>query len=256
MSQGFIIVKSDNRDKSTYKDPANYRVVGDFSLNVADVSTLEATEFSMYYNIPNVNSRNNVFLVDDGSASYPATVAEGYYTGASLAAALQVQLAPFLAALSITYNTVKQRFSIVTSTPFTIRQYPLQTRDLAGVMGFQKDLPLATSFTSGVADLVYTRNIYVKSNTLHRTKLTQDSSTQSSLTDILMTVPVYQPGADVSLPQQISFSAYWPKKISVNPSDRITSFDIQLYDDLGEYLYNPDGSTDSWSFTLVIIASK
>ena len=258
MNQSYFVINSDDRDKVNYPDPSDYKVVGnDQSFSAENVGSLEATEFSMYYDVPNINLRNNVMLVDDGGSSYPLTVKEGFYTHATLATALQVELILALGAgQSVVFDPVKQRYTMTTTVPIKYVKYPLQVRDLTDVMGFNKNKPLSLVNVSGSSDLVYTRNIYVKSNSIHRSKTIQDQSTTSILTDLLMTVPIYESGSLVSEPQQIAYQVSWPKKIYVNSQDRISSFDLQLLDDQGEHLYNPNVGLNTWKYHINIIATK
>lgn len=258
MSQAYLIVNSNDRNKDLYPDPANYKVIGDrFSFAGREISFIKATEFSMNYDIPNICNRNNVMVVDDGATSYPLSVPQGYYDEAALASILQTQLIGAIGGgQSVLWSTVQQRFSIQTTIPIKFTQYPLQKKDLSDVMGFAKNGPLLTSNVSGSSDLVYTRNMYLKSNDLHKYKNINDQSTSQNLIDILMTIPVYQPGADLTKPQTISYEASWPKNISYDNANSITAFDMQLLDDQGETLYNPDGVSNSWNYHLTIVAIR
>lgn len=257
-NQAYFIINSDDRDKSTYPNPANYRVVGrDQSFNVTDIAQLEGTEFTMYYDIPNINERNNTMVVDDGATSYPLTIYEGFYDEIDLATVLQIELIAALGAgQTVVWDTVTKRFTMTTTVPVKVTETGLQLRDLGDMMGFAKDQALTLTNTGGSTDIAYTRNIYVKSNTLHRSKRVQDQATTSITTDLIMTVPVYQPGSVVELPQQIAYQASWPKRIFYNSSDTITSFDLQLLDDQGEYLYNPDTGLNSWKYHMSILATR
>lgn len=258
MSQAYFVINSNDRNKALYSNPADYRVVStNYNFSAKDIAGLAGTEFSMKFDIPNINARNGKMIIDDGVSSYPIVIDDGFYDEAALAGLVQTQLIVALGAGQFcNWNSLKQRFVILTNVPIKITDLTGLSRDLADVMGFIKEGDLNITNTGGSSDLVYTRNIYLKSNTLHKNKTLQDQSTSPILTDLLMAIPVYQPGADTSKPQIISYQVTEPKRIHYNKGDSITSFDMQLLDDQGEPLYNPDTGDNSWYYHASILAYK
>ena len=258
MSQAYFVINSNDRNKSLYSNPADYRVVQpNYNFSATDISGVAGLMFSMKFDIPNINARNGRMIIDDGATSYPIVIDDGFYDEVSLAGLVQIQLIAALGAGQLcNWNSLKQRFVILTTVPIKITDVTGLSRDLADVMGFIKEGALNVTNTGGSSDLVYTRNIYLKSNTLHKNKSCQDQSTSPILTDLLMTIPVYQPGADISKPQIIAYQVTEPKRIHCNKDDSITSFDMQLLDDQGEPLYNPDTGLNSWYYHASILAYK
>ena len=272
-SQAYLIIKSEDRNKKLYPSPSNFAINATENQFVnTRVISFEPESFEMWYNVPNINSRNNSFVLDDGSTSYPITVQEGYYNYVQLAAEIQIQIDLALGAgTTFEWDVNAARFTISGPTPLKFTKYEPQSRDLANVCGFAYDQPLSNAIVGGSADLEYTRNIYVVSRSLHRSKRAQDQSSNGFLSDILFVVPVngyslnprranpIEPAgySDLYQPKSIYFQPQVGKRIKFNPDESISNIDVQLLDDQNESLYNPfsDNPDFSYSWRMTVMAN-
>jgi len=273
-SQAYMIIKSEDRDKSLFPSPANLSITPSQNLFVnTRVTSVEGESFEMLYDIPNINDRNNVIVFDDGATSYPITVPQNYYTYDQLGNEIQTQLNAVIGAGHIFgWVAANSRYELTAApAPLKVTKYPPQKRDLAGLIGFAYDQPLSTIILGGASDITYTRNIYITSNNVHRSKRAQDQSSDSFTTDVIMVVPVYgeneefkrlnrfaTPYDTLLNPRHVYHQPTLRKQIAFNVNESISTIDILLLDDQGEELYNPHSDNPDWSYRwrLTIMANQ
>lgn len=268
MSSSYLILRSLDRSTSTSPNPNNVIITPSVSyFSQSSINSFIPESFQMLYDIPNINARNNVMVVDDGGTSYPITITESFYTFDTLATAIQTQLNTLgLGAFTFVWDTTLYRFVINSPVPIRFTHFPSQRKDLTAMVGFPYDTALASSYTGGYADLCYTRDIFVCSQAIHRSKKVIDQCSDSQINDVLMVVPVYPseefkrsnskvPTAHDYLlnPRNIFYQPHQPKLIHYNEYDSLPSIDVRLLDDLGDILYNPYGLIgNDWRVSLLI----
>lgn len=267
MSSSYLILRSKDRSDTNSPNPNSVIITPSTSyFSQSSINSFVPESFQMLYDIPNINARNNVMVLDDGTTSYPITVAESFYDFNTLAAAILVQLNLLgLGAFAFTWNTATYRFNMTSPVPIRFTKYPPQIKDLTAMVGFQHDTALSTSYIGGYADLCYTRDIYICSTALHRSKKVIDQCSDTRINDVLMIVTIYdseefkRSNALVATydyllnPRNVFHEPHNPKLIHYNINDSIPSIDIRLLDDQGEILYNPYGVVgNDWRLSLLI----
>ena len=270
---GFLVIRSKNRNVQIFPDPANFTLTqSQTSFAEAEIRKFKCTSVEFFYDIPNINARNNVMIITTAGMSYLVTVPETFYDYNALAAALAVQLNTLgLGLFTVVWNTTIYRFQITSPVSINMVPFPGQLRDLSAVMGFAYNLPRSTAITGQMADLAYTRNLYITSNALNRHKKMNDQAS-NFFNNILFIVPVYpseefkRDNASVHDsgylldPRNISIEYFHPKQLHWN-KDTVGDIDIQVYDDQEELLYNPFQATGNptqfgTTFTLSLLASR
>jgi hypothetical protein len=113
-----LIIASNDRDRSTYKTPADY--VCSFFEDIQDVLSVELKIASLPFNPYNINSTNNILVLSDGNQDYSMTISSGIYTGATLAAALTASYINTIPGFFVTFNSTSQHLEFSASVPFTI----------------------------------------------------------------------------------------------------------------------------------------
>lgn len=261
MQSGYLVIRSQDRNLSISKSPANVFINSNISyLSNANVRSLEGESFEAFYDVPNINIRNNTLLLDDGATSYPATVPEGNYNYNELATALEASLNLLgIGAFTVDWDSVnKNKFTLVSPVLVTIKQNPVQKRDLGDVMGFIKEVNSLTHLGS-CPDLTYTRNIYVTSSELHNRKRIDDQASSNLLNDMLMIVPIHWNefyNINELSPRNIYHQPNVPKRVNFDSSTTISNIDVVLYDDQGEILYVPDNALNCLRWRLTINISR
>lgn len=272
-SQAYMIIKSEDRDKANYPSPAKLSITPGQNLFVnTRVTSIEGESFEMLYDIPNINERNNTIVFDDGATSYPITIDEKYYTYDQLGDAIQAEMNSVIGAGHVfTWDPVISRYTLVAPAPLKVTKFPPQKRDLAALIGFGYDRPLSLFITGGMSDITYTRNIYVISNNVHRSKRAQDQSSDSFMTDVIMAVPIYGENEEFKRlnrltssydtllnPRHVYHQPTLRKQIAFNPNESISTIDIVLLDDQAEELYNPFSNDPDFSYRwrLTIMANQ
>ncbi len=270
---GFLVIRAQNRNVQIFPDPANFRLTqSQTSFSEGSIRKFKCTSVQFFYNIPNINARNNTMVITTATQSFLVTVPETFYDYIALAAALAVQLNTLgLGLFTVVWNTTIYRFVITSPVPINMVPFPGQRRDLSAVMGFAYNLPRSMIITAQMADLAYTRNLYITSSALNRHKKMNDQAS-NFFNNILFIVPVYpseefkRDNAVVDIygyllnPRNIYIEYFHPKQLNWN-GDTIGDVDIQIYDDQEELLYNPYTSPGNptqfgTTFTLSLLASR
>jgi hypothetical protein len=267
MKQSYIVIRSENRNKSIFPEPNDFRITeGTTFFGESGIKYIQGESCQFFYNIPNINGYNNVMLINTATMSYPVTVAQGFYDYTGLATALQAALIALgIGAWTVTWNTTTYRYVITGPVPFNFLPYPPLRRDLSAVMGFAYNGNLtAGPVSSQGADLAYTRNIYITSNNLNRHKKCQDQSS-SNFNNLLFVIPVYPSEEFIRSNSVNTNNSYLldPRNIFYEPhnmkaitwaGENIGDIDIQVYDDQEQLLFNPWGNQFSWSFRISLLA--
>jgi len=267
-SSSFLVLRSRDRGLANSPNANDVRITPSNSyFSLTNIKTFVPHSFQMLYDIPNINQRNNVMVIDNGVMSFPITIIESYYDFTTLAAAIQTELNTLgLGAFTFTWNTVSYKFMMTSAVPVKFTRYPPQKRDLTAVVGMPYDTGLQTTYTGGYADLCYTRDIYVTSTSLNRNRKVIDQCSDPAINNLLMVVPVYpyeefqrNNAATTGVvqyllnPRNISYQERIAKIINYNINDSIPSVDITLIDDQGEILYNPYGiNGNDWRLSVLI----
>ena len=237
------------------------------------------TELNMPWNIPNVNTRNNTFTVNvnsDGTVvDATVSITEGFYTGTTLAAALQTALNAKMVALggnfsteynfTVSYSTTTGKFTIKNtatapaSTFFIVPTNAGANDDLLNLMGFG-GLNVSTyqttdvaQYISSVASMLYTPYFDIVSNQLTKKQQVQDSGTSYSTGRNLL-ARIYISENDVvpcdftaplgSKPFTIRREFIIPKQIYWDTKEFINVIDLTLIDYKGNIVYEvPDELT-------------
>ncbi len=268
MSSAYVVIKSEDRNKSFYPNPNDFRITAAQTFfGETGLYNVQPESVSFFFNIPNINATNFTLLLNTGTMSFPVSVPESFYDYVDLAAALQVSLNLLgLGAFTVTWDTTLYRFVITSPVPISFVPYPPLKRDLAAVMGFAYNKPLLMIVISQAADLAYTRNIYITSNTLNRHKSASDQ-TSGQQQNLLFVVPVYpseefmRSNADIGKnpyllnPRNIFYEPHNMKTIVWN-KESMGDIDIRVYDDYDQLLYNGWGDQFSWSFRISLITNK
>ena len=271
-SQAFLIIRSEDRNKNLYPNPARFTITPEqHSFANSGIRSLEGESFQMLYSIPNVNGRNNTMVLDDGSTSYPITIPENFYTYPQLASEIETQINAVIGAgHSFFWDVAISRYVLNSPAPLFVTKYQPQKRDLAALIGFSYNQTPALQIIGGMADINYTRDIYVTTNSLHRNKKAQDQASEGVITDVLMVVPIY--GQSEEWKRQNRFTVAFDtllnprnlfhmptlrKVVNFRDDQSVSNIDILLLDDQGEELYNPyaDSPDFSYSFRLTITAN-
>lgn len=261
MQSGYLIIRSQDRNLSLSPSPANVFINSNISyFSNSNIASLEGESFEAFYDIPNINERNNFLLLDDGATSYPVSVPEGYYNYTELAAALQTALNLLgLGAFTVDWNVSnKNNFTMVSPVAVSVVNYPSQLRDLGDVMGFIKN-EVGTTFKGFSPDITYTRNIYVTSNALHNRKRIDDQASNPTIDNVIMVVPIHWNdyyNADELSPRHVYHEPNIPKRVNFDNTTTISNIDIRLLDDQGEVLYIPQQGRNAVRWRLTISISR
>src|SRR5579862_6728376 len=104
---GFLIIRSQNRNVINYPDPGSFTITeAETNFRESNIKKFKATSVQFFYDIPNINARNNGMVITTATTSYPVTVPETFYDYNALATALAVQLNTLgLGAFTVTWNT-------------------------------------------------------------------------------------------------------------------------------------------------------
>lgn len=132
-----IIVDSRDRNQSLYPSPSLYEIQLDEEIE--DVTAAEVMVMDIPFTSYLININNSKLHVASDSIDYLVTIPEGDYTGASLASALSKSLVSQTFSLfEISYDTVKDNFSISSNRSFKLRFEAMPTSNLYKVLGFSR----------------------------------------------------------------------------------------------------------------------
>jgi hypothetical protein len=225
---------------------------------------LGITEVLFPWTIPNINTYNNTFyMVFATGGVQTITVPTGFYTGSTLAAAIQVAFNALVGiggpAPTISYSSASRTFTIVPQGGNTFALYNIlgaasfdswvKNASLLKTMGFtisQLGISVNTSVSSSTTFLRYTDYVDIVSSRLHYDNEIKDGdSSQKTIRDILCRVycatevSTYNVDEVGTAPFMIHRQYMTPKFIRLNPQQFFNSIDIQVLDQYGNLVYIP-----------------
>lgn len=278
-------------DNTYIKDNNNFSISNSKTFGAGMFKRLAVTEVNFPWVTPNINERNNKFwfvLISAGPAPFVYSpcyivIKEGFYTGATLATALQNQLntpngiivygggtatepgwvVNYNADQTFTITNNNISFYISVASNDIIADPSIQgVKTINDLTGFNSGgifpgqppytYPGYNTTTSGVASLAYTRYVDITSNKFTKYANAKDSLTQLDYNNIVCRIyldnDVNISGADpfgVSPCVNLYRQFKNPKWIEWNRNEFISDVDIKLYDDSGQLLYIPTVSQGS-----------
>ena len=226
--------------------------------------------------IPNINDQF-VIYASAGQNYYTVDLSGGYYTAASLAAAVQaavlaIPTTPF-PAFTCTYTaatgsfvmtcpTVNFSLAVETGAPYTDAQAKVWQRTFNTLGGTYSNIQLFSANTQqlGTPQLLYTRWVDIVSDRLTKFQRVKDADTLlTNKTNIVARVYLTAPNTRVDPsvsggPFDLTWDPNTPKHIKWSPNEAVHELDFRLYDEYGELLYwSPRADTE---FQITIVASE
>jgi hypothetical protein len=246
-------------------------------------------EVNFPWAIPNITDANKTFYILDQNTStdYTITIDPGFYSGTTLASAINAKIAPLITSNTptFTWNTTGNYMTFAAnggsyllsaiSTGLTTRQFYLTRSSLLYTMGFAiNQMNFSVSGTQTLVGsstpLLYTRYVDVVSDKLHYNNEVQDGSSQNAKGQTAVLCRIFC--ADESSnntytagqsPFLIHRQFQNPKMLKWNPQAMIDWFQIQLYDEFGDLVQLPAGVSSTGTttasypdFQLVLMATE
>jgi len=245
---------------------------------------LAITQIQFTYAVPTViEDVNDKVILDDGGGAggqIVVTLTPGYYTPTTLAAELESQIqaaggvwGTFTAVLNTDNKIVVASNSATTfffPSPLLVGN-PVDNVPLAKAwkllgIGYNNGegpaAPVATQFLDRCPELLYTRYVDIRSNTLTKFQRVKDADTSAdkNKTSIVARVYLTPPGQayktlDTSAPGDAEFTLCvdynTPKHIRWSADEAVYSLDLQLYDEFGDLLYWSKEWPSEYQLTLV-----
>lgn len=255
--------------------------------NTTTTASLQGTVFS-WNNVTGILVLNPVTNVSGFSPNPPAqtwsvtsaannyiiSIAQGFYTPTTLAAAIQsaVQTATGAATFTCTWNTAPNLnvFTFTDTTPFQFGfpqnltiPYPVnEATRFYNTIGATPNMfaPAATSMTSGIPTMQFTRWIDICSSGLTKFQRVKDSTTlayDSYTTTLarLYLAPPSNPPVDTAAvagkPGTWTVDFNTPKYIKWDVKEVLSNFDLQLRDEYGALLWWSPQYGCEYAFTLL-----
>jgi hypothetical protein len=272
-NSGFFLLDSADRNLtgassslSPETQPWNdFRIVKPQPLLDGFAKNIGVTEVFFPWCIPNVNTYNNTLYMTFATGGIQTvTVPTGFYTGSTLAAALQVALNGLIGiggpAPTVSYNSATRTFTMVVQGGNTFELYNrnadaidlnyfVKNPSLLKTLGFnaaQLGSTVNTSITGSTTFIRYTDYIDIVSNRLHYDNEIKDGdSSQKTTRDVLCRlylaneVSTYSVDEVGTAPFIIHRQFMSPKFIRLNPQQFFNSIDIQVLDQYGNLAYIP-----------------
>jgi hypothetical protein len=233
--------------------PRNNTTYLPFNLFCRNIAGWAVDRVSFLNRTPNINRHNNVIAINDGTTTYEATVAEGFYDGGALAtalaAALNAQLPP-LGTWAVVHTDNKFDIDNGGTTPFNFVQVSIaQTGEsLASVCGWKVgniNDPLSTNF-SGYGDLRYSKYVDIVSQDLNQFNPKDDYATNNATTNILTRVFINDWQGGVEAVQENTNL----KMLKTSKYFDTGSIKIECRDEFGNLYYDPENVLE---YTLLMI---
>ena len=278
-----LCLNSGDRTSGTAEIPVqqpinNFQINKGYPVLQGAFNSIRVSEIRFPWFIPNITPRNNSFTleVNPNGDRYVVTVEPGFYTGATLATALNAAFATATPAVpanetpTVVYNQTGT-FTITSFAGTTIKLYPYPVLSstnaspndpsLLTTMGFTQDIqnwhPAGAGFndaTGGIASMLYTQYVDICSDVLTQYQDAADVSTADrNLQHIICRLYVAD---EISIPQEdgtglpvvpgekpfVIHRQFKNSKIMTwNGQNSVDRIDIQLFDDSGNLLYTPPG---------------
>jgi hypothetical protein len=246
----------------------NYNISTQKLQGFGEIKRIGISEVSFPWVIPNVNERNNLFIIKgQNGIPYYTVITEGFYYPDDLATALQNNLNNLLYnaltnsldAYGVwTVSHANNIFTISNASPWMPSLKPLGINFSGNHLSYLNYVinitPLdfgqsnfVNTYSGGYASMAYTRYVDICSDALCKFQPLKDSLTQQSHTNVLCRIYINNgsiniPNNSISQAGNFEFGVKYNnvKWIAWNPDNMIGSFDIKYYDDSGNLLYIPD----------------
>ena len=297
-ANGQLMISSRDRLSGTNQAPVTqpfntFVIQKGFPIQQGQIMSVKVSEVMFPFVIPNINEYNNLMSLSVGGVNRTIIVPTGFYTGATLATKINELSALVFPghAPTLTYSTDGTfTWSAFSNIPadwislfplYAIGQDPLTayltapvtSASLLSVMGFNfayQDYTDASQYQfSGVAPLVYTQYIDIKSDVLTQYQDLTDATTSTPNTAHVIcrlfianetsTVaqdasgnPIYPGMSPFTIHRQFKN----PKVMKWNSQNSIDRIDIQLYDDQGRLLRLPQNNTGYPDFQITFQSAE
>lgn len=275
-NQGELYINSQDAPPGT--DRTNY-TVGTSEILATAMARIKVLGFATYWNVPNVNPRNNVlsFYISTGGGGPPGgtkftvTLDTRWYNifsagGADEAALILDIITKMNAVVPVTVPVTQFRATAIPGFPqtytldftpaspagltFSIDPTCLAVTKGAQMFNFPVESPtnLTASKQLGTMNFVYTQFIDIISSTLTKWDKMQSAST-GRISPLI--IRAYAGGQAWGLQfQDVSNN---PIELSWKADEPLASFDIRFFDMNGDPLYQPNGGTQ-WIWQLTLLA--
>jgi hypothetical protein len=296
---GNLVISSKDRFGGSFQFPQpqpynNFVIQKGFPLQQGQIMNIRLSEVLFPYAIPNVNDYNNRFGISNdptGLISVEIVVPTGFYTGASLAAAINPLIVAGLVTNTptLTYNANTNVFTFAesgASYPVSIFPIlnpssgavfntgdPVTSPSILSMMGFnfatKNYSDPAATLVGGSASLVYTQFIDICSDVLTQYQNLPDASTgnvnlQHIICRLYIANETSTSNTDASgnplFPGMSPFVIHRQfkntKVMKWNNQNSVDRIDIQLYDDAGRRLRLPTNDTTYQDFQITFQSSE
>jgi hypothetical protein len=297
-ANGNLVISSRDRLSGTYANPLtqpwnNFVVQKGFPIQQGQIMNVKVSEILFPWVIENINSYNNLCVVLINGVEGVVSIPPGFYTGATLAVAVNAATAILFPGHSPTlvyesdgsYTwTADSGDNIALYPLFQVGADPLTsylnepvTRDcLLSVLGFNfatQDYTTPTTYPngkrSGFAPLVYTQYVDICSDVLTQYQELVDASTSTPnknhvicrlyIANETSTVNTDASGNPI-FPGMNPFVLHRqfknPKVMKWNSQNSIDRVDLQLYDDQGRRLFLPENNTTYPDFQITFQSAE
>ena len=293
-----LLISSRDRLSGTNQAPVtqpwnNFVIQKGFPVQQGQIMSIKVSEIMFPYEIPNINEYNNLMSLAVGGVNQTIIVPTGFYTGTSLASTINglANLAFPGHAPTLVFNSdgtftwtafsaipgdliaLYPLYSIDQDPLNAYLRQPVTSQSLLSVMGFDfayQDYTVGRLYQfSGVAPMVYTQFIDIKSNVLTQYQGVTDNTTGTpNLAHVICRLyianEVSTVGVDASgnpvYPGMNPFILHRqfknPKVMQWNSQNSIDRVDIQLYDDQGRLVRLPQNNTGYTNFQITFQSSE
>lgn len=217
----------------------------DASVTQNGIFRLALSSVELWYDTPNVNARNQTFVVTILGNSQTITVPTGYYTSySSMATALQTAMrvpGGAFAGINVTVNALTNQFEVENAAAFTITA----TNKHTGIFGFfpgTKDAVFGGgvyTYVTKAATLLYTRYVDITSTALTKYNKSDQSANEIQRANTLVRAR-FLSSIGTEGPGPIGFGTPEPKLIKFSQNTDVGYIDITLYDEFGDVLFYDD----------------
>lgn len=259
-NQGWLYISSQDAPEGT--DRTNY-TVGGSEILANGMARIKGMGFATYWNVPNVNPRNNMISFEANVAGNVFTTAPlnvRWYdiTSAADEAALIMDILAKLNALTgasgLTWSATPiagfpQTYTLsVVGGTYRMVLSSLALAKGAQMFGFPRDQVFSAAKQLGAMNFVYTQFTDIVSSTLTKWDKMQSSST-GRIAPLVMRA--YAGGQAWGL--QFQDLTNHPVEFTWKADEPLARFDIRFYDMNGDPLYQPNNGKD-WIWQLSLLA--
>lgn len=235
---------------------------------------LAVTQVQFQWNLPTIITGYNDQLVISVVAGISvATIPQGWYSQASLAAAVTTALlaapTPPGAVVTCNYVPLSENFTLTSASAITMVDTGTNSR--GGRFGITSGLQFSgvvgagtTTVSGAIPTMLPTRFVDIRSVYLAKNQRVKDVTTlpQNLVTDVISRIYAMAPNTTTAGNATTAFQAPWimnhsfpvPKYIRWNSEEPISNFSLELLDDSGRLL--PWAANRACEYALTMIASE